>query len=77
MMAQNQPSQNFSMEQAMAFAASPAGRQLLAMLQHKGGADLSKAQAHAAAGNMDLAKDALSGLLSDPQVQSLLKQFGG
>lgn len=76
-MAQNHPSQNFSMEQAMAFAASPAGQQLIAMLQKKGGADLTKAQEHAAAGNMDQAKDALSSLLSDPQIKALLKQFGG
>lgn len=76
-MAQNNPSQNFSMEQAMAFAASPAGQQLIAMLQKKGGADLSKAQEHAAAGDMTQAKDALSSLLSDPQIKALLKQFGG
>ena len=76
-MAQNNPSQNFSMEQAMAFAASPAGQQLIAMLQKKGGADLSKAQEYANAGNMDQAKDALSSILSDPQVMALLKKFGG
>lgn len=69
--------QNFSMEQAMAFAASPAGRQLIALLQKSGNTDLSKAQAHAAAGNMDQAKEALSSLLKDPQIQALLKQFGG
>ena len=65
-----------SMEQAMAFAASPAGQQLLALLQSKGGADLSKAQAHAASGNMDEAKAELSSLLADPQITQLLKQFG-
>lgn len=76
-MAQNQPSQNFSMEQAMAFASSPAGRQLLALMQQKGGTDLTKAREQAAAGNMDQAKDTLSTLLSDPQIKALIKQFGG
>jgi len=69
--------QNFSMEQAMAFAASPAGQQLIAMLQQSTNADLTKAQAYAAAGDMEQAKQALSSLLSDPKVKELLKQFGG
>lgn len=76
-MAQNPPSQNFSMEQAMAFAASPAGRQLLSLIQQKGGSNLTKAQAHAAAGDMERAKDSLSSLLSDPQIQAFLKQLEG
>lgn len=76
-MTQNQPSQNFSMEHAMAFAASPAGRQLLSLIQQKGGNDLTKAQAHAAAGDMAKAKDSLSSLLSDPQIQAFLRQLEG
>ncbi len=76
-MSQNQPSQNFSMEQAMAFAASHAGRQLIRLMQQKGGNDLSKAQTLAATGDMEKAKDALSSLLTDPQIQALLKQMGG
>ena len=75
-MAQNQPLKNFSMEQAMAFAASPAGKQLMALMQQKGGAELTKAQALAASGDMAKAKDALAALLTDPQIQALLKQFG-
>ena len=76
-MAQNQPSQNFSMEQARAFASSPAGRQLLELLQQKGGNNLSRAQNLAAAGDMVKAKEALSSLLSDPQIQAIMKQMGG
>jgi hypothetical protein len=64
------------MEQAMAFAASPAGRQLMALMQQKGGAELTKAQALAASGDMAKAKDTLSALLADPQIRTLLKQFG-
>ena len=76
-MAQNQPSQNFSMEQAKAFASSPAGRQLLELIQQKGGNDLSKAQSFAAAGDMTKAKEALSSLLSDPQIRAMIKQLWG
>ena len=76
-MTQNQPSQNFSMEQAKAFAASPAGRQLLELMQQKGGANLSRAQSLAAAGDMAKAKEALSSLLSDPQIQAIMRQMGG
>jgi len=75
-MAKNNSLPNISMEQAMAFAASPAGQQLIAMLQKQNAADIHKAQAHAAAGNMDEAKKALSSLLSEPQVQAMLKNFG-
>ena len=67
----------FSMEQAMAFAKSPAGRQLLNILQQKGGRDLSKAEALASAGDMEGAKNALSSLMEDPQVRKLLNDLGG
>ena len=66
----------FSMEQAMAFAASPAGQQLIRMLQQGRGADFSKAQQYAAAGNMEGAKTELESLLKDPRVLAILKQFG-
>lgn len=67
----------FSMEQAMAFAASPAGQQLMRLLQQSSGADFNKAQEYAAAGNMEGAKTELSSLLKDPKVLAILKQFGG
>lgn len=76
-MAQNQDFHGLSVEQAMAFAASPAGKQLIALLQSKSGADFGKAQAHAAVGNMEAAKQELSVLLADPKIKELLKQFGG
>ncbi len=66
-----------SMEQAMAFASTPAGQQLIRLLQQKNNPDISKAAQAAASGNAAQAKDALSSLLSDPQIQQLLKQFGG
>ena len=67
----------FSMEQAMAFAASPAGKQLMRILQQSSGADFSKAQQYAAAGDMEKAKSEMAALLKDPKVMALLKQFGG
>lgn len=67
----------FSMDQAMAFAASPAGQQLIRMMQQNSGADFSKAQEYAAAGNMEGAKNELASLLKDPKVLAILKQFGG
>jgi len=73
-MAQNN---SISMEQIMAFASSPAGKQLIELLQSKSGADLSKAQSFAAAGNMEQAKKELSSLLADPKIRELLRQFGG
>ena len=76
-MAQNNDFGTFSMEQAMAFAASPAGKQLIELIQSKSGADFSKAQAYAAAGNMEQAKSELSSLLTDPRIKELLRQFGG
>ena len=50
---------------------------MIALLQQQNGTDLNKAQQYAAAGDMEAAKKALSSLLSDPQIQNLLKQFGG
>lgn len=75
-MAQNNH-QDFSVEQAMAFAASPAGQKLISLLQKSGSKDLEAARQHASTGNMEQAKAALSELLKDPQVHALLKQFGG
>ena len=71
------PTPEFSMEQVRAFVSSPAGQQLLSLLQKKGGSELKNAQNLASNGQMDAAKSALSSLLTDPQIQQLLKQLGG
>lgn len=68
---------NFSMQEAMRLANSPAGRQLIAMLQQQNNADLQKAMSSAASGDYTQAKNALSSLLSDPKAVELLKQLGG
>jgi hypothetical protein len=65
-----------SMEQAKALAGSPAARELMALLRQKGGDELQNALNKAAQGDMEAAKQALSPLLSSPEVQQLLKQLG-
>ena len=69
----NQP----SMQEMLRLAASPAGKQLIALMRQKGGEDLQKAMKLAAAGDYTQAKDALQSVLSDPQAQKLLKELGG
>lgn len=68
---------NISMEDAMRFAASPAGRQLLALLQQSHGVELQEAMEKASAGDMRSAQSVLSSLLSSPQVRALLQQMEG
>ena len=70
-------SSDYSMEDAARLAQTPAGQQLLALLQRSDGAQLQKAADQAAAGNYDSARQALAPLLDSPQVQALLKQLGG
>ena len=65
-----------SMEQAKALAGSPAARELMALLRQKGGDELQNALNKAAQGDMEAAKQALSPLLSSPEVQQLLKKLG-
>ena len=66
-----------SMEQAMAFAASPAGQRLIDLLQQQGGADFQKAVEKASRGDTAQAKNILSTLLASPEAQELLKQLKG
>ena len=59
----------------MQLAQSPAGRQLIAMLQQRGGSELQDAIAMASAGNYTQARQTISALLANDQAQSLLKQL--
>lgn len=68
---------NFSTEDAQAFAQSPAGQQLLALLQSTDSAALRQAMEQASAGDLAKARDALTPLLSSPEVRKLMQQFGG
>jgi hypothetical protein len=73
---QNMP-KDFPLAQAMAYAKSPAGQQLMQMLRQKNDPNLNRAAQLAASGKAADARQALSGLLSDPDIQALLKQLGG
>lgn len=62
---------------AAAMANTPAGKQLISILQKSNAVDLKQAMADASEGNYEKAKSALEPLLSSPEVQALLRQLGG
>ena len=70
-------SPNFSIEEAMRLANSPAGKQLIALLQQQPKEALNAAADQAAAGNLDAVKASLSALLSSKEAQALMRQLGG
>ncbi len=63
------------MSALLRLAQSPAGQQLLTLLQNTGGDTLENAISQAAAGDYREAKSTLSSLLSTPQAKELLKQL--
>ena len=68
---------DFSMQEAMRLASSPAGKQLLALLQQSNSPALLAAMQQAAAGEYTQAKNTLAPMLESEEVQALLKQLGG
>lgn len=56
-------------------AQTPAGQQLIALLQKQDGAQLQQAIAYAVSGDYNRAKDTLSKLLSSPEAQALLRKL--
>ena len=70
-------SQNFSMDEAMRLAKSPAGQQLIALLQQSNGPQLQKAMDLASAGDMKSAGQIINTLLSsNEQAQGLIDRLG-
>ena len=69
--------QDFSMEEVMRLAKSPAGQQLLAMLKQGDSAKLEQAVTQAKTGDYSQASQTLSAMLSSPEAQKLLKDLGG
>ena len=67
--------QNLMLE-AMKIAATPAGRQLMALLLKQGGNDLQNAMEKAAAGDISQAQKAIASLLDNPEAKKLLEQLG-
>lgn len=63
------------MTELFRLAQTPAGRQLIAMLQKSGGTRLNEVITKAAAGDYAQAKETLSDLLSSPEAQVLLKEL--
>ena len=70
-------SQDFSMEDVMRLAKSPAGQQLLAMLKQEDNAKLEQAVKQAKTGDFSQAGQTLSAMLSSPEAQRLMKELGG
>jgi len=72
----NRKSDDFSVQEAMRFAKSPAGQELIAMLQKADHSQIQKAMSQASAGDYNDAQKTLSQILSSPEAQKLLKQLG-
>lgn len=68
---------SFSMQDAMRLANTPAGQQLLALLQKSDTTEMRNAMEQASSGNYEQAKQILGPLLNSPEVQKLLQQLGG
>ena len=70
-------SQDFSMQEALRLANSPAGQQLLAMLRSTDSDRLEKAAAEVSAGNYTDAGKTIRQLLSSPEIRKFLDDMGG
>ena len=70
-------SQEFSMDDALRLARSPAAKQLMDTLRTKDPTRLDHAMTQAAAGDYRQAQKDLQSLLEDPAIRELLKQLGG
>ena len=70
-------SQNFSMQELLRLANSPAGQQLLAYLQENNPNGVKQAMTQAASGNQQELGKTIAQLLSSPQAQELLRKLEG
>lgn len=73
---QSFPDSSIDMSELMRLAQSPAGQQLLSMLQQNAGTELQSAMAKAAAGDYSQAQKTISAFLSSPEAKKLLEQLG-
>ena len=69
--------QNFSMDALMRLAKSPAGQQLMAMLNNQDSQKVEQAAAQAKNGDYAKAGQTLRDMLSSPEAQRLMKELGG
>lgn len=70
-------SENFSVQDAMRLAGTPAGQELLNLLRRSDSSGLQQAAQLASEGNYAQAQKLLSSFLRDPEVQRLLSKMGG
>ena len=70
-------SDNFSMQDALRLAQSPAGRQLLALLQQSDPEAMQQAMKQASTGDYSQISQTLAPLLASEDVKKLLQQMGG
>lgn len=71
----DQISNNFSYEDILRMAQSPAGQQLIALMRKKGGSELHDAIRQASGGDYEKAKESIDQILSTPEAWDLLKQL--
>ena len=69
--------QDFSMEEVMGMAKSPAGQQLLSMVKQGDNEKLQQAMSHAQSGDYAQASRILKDMLSSTEAQKLIKELGG
>lgn len=63
--------------QAKKLANTPAGQQLIQLLQSNGGDALRAAMEQAAAGDYTKAQKAIASLMQDPKAKKLFEEMGG
>jgi len=69
-------SEDFSMEEAMRLAQSPAGQELIAMLRRTDSGQLQQIVNTAQSGNVSQAGQMLQKMLSSPEGKKLLRELG-
>ena len=68
---------DFSMQEAMRLANSPAGQQLLALFRQTDPETLQKVMQQASAGDYSQVQQTLAPLLATEEAKNLLQQMGG
>lgn len=71
----HQQRNQFSMEDAIRLAGTPAGKQLVNLLKSSTDGNMDAARKAVEAGDLEQAKKSLSGLLQSPDIQKLLKEL--
>jgi len=64
-----------AIREAMRLAGTPAGKQLINLLQRQNSTQLQQAMSSASAGNYQQARNILEGLMQAPDVRNLLSQM--